>query len=99
MSFRVLGGFSLVMLLISYGFKYIKESSPKIVPFLAPILVISLWLTMIIPYVVIIPSLSIYVDQTKFGSFIYNCILASVMLLIILVGVVSMIFNILMNKF
>lgn len=47
----------------------------------------------------LIPTASIYVDQTNFGTFIYYCILGSVALMIVLVGVISMIFNILMNKF
>lgn len=56
-------------------------------------------MTIVLPYVVVIPTASIYVDQSKFGSFIYQCILASALLLIVLVGIISMIFNILMNKF
>ncbi len=98
-TFRIFGGFCVVMFFIAMGFEYVKDSNKKIIPFVVPILVISLWITVIIPYVIGIPTASIYTDQTEFGLFIYNCILASALLLIILVGIISMIFNILMNKF
>ena len=87
------------MFVIAIGFEYIKDSNKKIIAFITPVLVISLWITVVIPYVIGIPTASIYIDQNKFGLFIYNCILASALLLIVLVGIVSMIFNILMNKF
>jgi hypothetical protein len=99
MSFRLLGGFCIAMGLITYGFKVLKDSNAIILPFLAPIMIISLWIAIIIPYTIVIPTFSIFIDQSFFGNFIYICILGTVLLLIILVGVISMIFNSLMNKF
>lgn len=97
--FRIFGGFCLVMLLIAVSFEYLKKDNKKILPFLGPVLVLSLWMTIVLPYVISIPTASIYVNQTQFGTFIYNCILASTLLLIMLVGMISMIFNMLINKF
>lgn len=98
-TFRIFGGFCLAMFVIAIGFEYIKDSNKKIIPFVAPVLTISLWIAIIIPFVIAIPTASIYVDQTEFGYFVYDCILVSALLLIIMVGIISMIFNILMNKF
>jgi hypothetical protein len=98
-TFRLIGGFCLVMFVISIGFEFIKDGNKKIIPFISPVLIIALWITIIIPYAIGIPTASIYADQTDFGYFVYECILASALLLIVLVGVVSMIFNILIGKF
>ena len=62
-------------------------------------MIITLWLFIIFPYVVMIPFVSIFVDQTRFGSFVYACILASVVLLIVMVGVLSLVFNKLLDKY
>jgi len=98
-TFRFFGAFAIVMMFISYGFMFVKDSNPKISQFLSPVIIIALWSTIIFPYVILIPTLSVYTDQTNFGNFIYYSILGSVVLMIFLVGVISMIFNILMNKF
>lgn len=60
---RILGGFCLVMFFLAIGLEYIKDSNKQILPFLTPILMTSLWLTIILPYVICIPTASIYVDQ------------------------------------
>jgi hypothetical protein len=99
LTFRGCGAFALIMLLISYAFMNIKESNLKVTTFLSTVIITSLWLTIILPFVILIPTMSIYVDQTAFGTFIYDCILGTVVLMIFLVGVISLIFNILMNKF
>lgn len=46
-----------------------------------------------------IPFISLFVDQTSFGNFIYGCILGSVILLILMVGVLTLVFNRLIDKF
>lgn len=46
-----------------------------------------------------IPFISLFVDQTYFGNFIYGCILGSVILLILMVGVLTLVFNRLIDKF
>ncbi len=63
-TFRIFGGFCLAMFFIAISFEYIKDSNKKIITFVAPVLVISLWITIVIPYVIAIPTASIYVDQT-----------------------------------
>jgi hypothetical protein len=63
-TFRIFGGFCFVMFVIAIGFEYVKDSNKKIIPFVAPVLVISLWLTIVIPYVITIPTASIYVNQS-----------------------------------
>ncbi len=97
--FKIIGGFCLAMFVVAIGFEFIKDSNKKILNFVTPVLSIALWVSAVIPYVVGIPTASIYTDQSWFGYFIYNCILASALLIILIVGVVSLIFNILMNKF
>ncbi len=67
--------------------------------FILPIMIIVLWTFIIFPYVVLIPFISIYVDQTKFGTFVYGCILATIVLLILLVGVLTFLFNKLIDKY
>ena len=51
------------------------------------------------PFVVVIPFASILADQTEFGQFIYACIIGTVVLLVLLVGVLTLIFNKLLGKY
>jgi hypothetical protein len=66
---------------------------------MSPIIVIAFWLFIIFPYVVMIPFISIFVDQTRFGVFVYGCILATVVLLVLMVGILTLIFNKLIDKY
>lgn len=59
------------MFVISIGFEFIKDSNKKIIPFISPVLIIALWITIIIPYAIGIPTASIYADQMDFGYFVY----------------------------
>jgi hypothetical protein len=47
----------------------------------------------------IIPFASLYADQNNFGIFIYICIVGTVILLIVLVGVLTLVFNQLIDKY
>lgn len=62
--FRIIGGFCLVMFVVAIAFEYIKDSNKKILNFVTPTLSIALWVTVVIPYVIGIPSASIYIDQS-----------------------------------
>ncbi len=98
-TFKIIGGFNLLMVLISLALDSVKSSAEKIFGFVSSIIVISLWIFIIIPYVELIPFASLYVDQTKFGTYIYGCILGSIVLLIFLVGVLTLVFNKLIDKY
>lgn len=98
-TFKIIGGFNLLMVLISLALDSVKSSAEKIFGFVSSIIVISLWIFIIIPYVELIPFASLYVDQAKFGTYVYGCILGSIVLLIFLVGVLTLVFNKLIDKY
>ena len=52
------------MFVVAIGFEYVKDSNKKIINFVTPVLSIALWVTVMIPYVIGIPTASIYSDQT-----------------------------------
>ena len=58
-----------------------------------------MWIFFILPYAVAIPIGALYIAPNSFGEYIYIVILASTLLLIFLVSFMSLIFNVLMNKF
>ena len=60
---------------------------------------VALWVFIVLPYVVIIPFGSIFADQSNFGIYIYSCILGTVVLLILLVGILTLVFNRLIDKY
>jgi hypothetical protein len=84
---------------IGIGLHIIKGNNKNIINFLSGILVILIWIFLIIPYAIVLPITSIYISSSQFGIFIYSCILATTLLLILLVSIMSIVFNILMNKF
>ena len=96
---KVVGGFSVVMMFVVVAIEVIKVIAAKIFGFVSSIIVCALWIFIIIPYVEIIPFTSLYADQTDFGIFIYICILGSIILLIFLVGVLTLVFNRLIDKY
>lgn len=96
---KIMGGFSLVMVLIDLALQAIKSYGKNIFGFISSIIVAALWIFIIFPYVVMIPFISIFVDQTRFGNFVYGCILATVVLLIFLVGILTLVFNKLIDKY
>ena len=57
------------------------------------------WVVLIIPYAIAVPIVAIYFEDNNFYSFVYVVILITVTLMILLVSAISIIFNILMNKF
>lgn len=67
--------------------------------FLSGVLVISLWIFLYLPYVIILPIASIFISTDYFGEFVSSCILGTALLMIVLVSVLSIVFNMLMNKF
>jgi hypothetical protein len=97
--FKIVGGFNILMILVVIALESIKSVAVQIFGFVSSIIVISLWIFIIIPYVEIIPYVSIYVDQNKFGNFIYACILGSIILLVVLVGILTLVFNRLIDKY
>lgn len=60
---------------------------------------ILIWIFLIIPYAIALPIGSIYISLDVYGEFIYAAILGTTLLIIILVSVLSIVFNTLMNKF
>jgi hypothetical protein len=98
-TFKVMGGFSILMIIILFALDNIRETANKIFGFVSSTIVISLWLFIVLPYVEIIPFVSIFADQTNFGNFIFGCIIGTVILLIFLVGVLTLIFNRFIDKF
>ena len=96
---KIMGGFSLVMILIDLALQAIKSHAKSIFGFISSIIVAVLWIFIIFPYVVMIPFISIFVDQNRFGNFVYGCILATVVLLIFLVGILTLVFNKLIDKY
>ena len=98
-TFKVMGGFSMVMIALSLALEAIRESAQKIFGFTSTIIVICLWIFIILPYVELIPFASLFADQSNFGKFIFGCILGTVILLIFLVGILTLIFNRFIDKF
>jgi hypothetical protein len=98
-TFKVMGGFSILMIIMVFALESIREAANKIFGFISTIIVISLWLFIVLPYVEIIPFASLFADQNNFGKFIFGCILGTVVLLIFLVGILTLIFNRFIDKF
>jgi hypothetical protein len=87
------------MIIMVFALESIREAANKIFGFISTIIVISLWLFIVLPYVEIIPFASLFADQNNFGKFIFGCILGTVVLLIFLVGILTLIFNRFIDKF
>jgi hypothetical protein len=98
-SFRVAGSTSLAIFIAGIGLHIVKIRNKDIINFLSGVLVILLWIFLIIPYAIALPIISAFIDITEYGNFIYICILGTTLLLIILVSAMSIVFNVLMNKF
>ncbi len=98
-SFRVAGSASLAMFIAGIGLHIVKVRNRDIINFLSGVLAILLWVFLIIPYAIALPIASAFIDITSYGNFLYGCILATTLLLIILVSAMSIVFNVLMNKF
>lgn len=96
---KIIGGFSFIMVFIVMAFDALKSFAQNMLYFITPIISILIWIFIVFPYVVLIPFVSIYVDQTKFGTFVYGCILGTVVLLILLVGILTLVFNRLIDKY
>lgn len=99
MSFQVVGGFSIVMIVVLVALEYIKGVAEKIFGFVSSIIVLALWIFIVLPYVEVIPFVSLFASQSEFGNFIYGCIIGSVILLILMVGILTLVFNRLIDKF
>lgn len=97
-SLRVCGGFCAALFLASVGLSVLKNKAVAVAPFVCPVLIMIAWTFFLIPYAIVVPILSIYFEQ-EFFLLVYGVILASVLLLVFLVTSVSVIFNMLMNKF
>jgi hypothetical protein len=67
--------------------------------FLSGALISMIWILLVIPYSIVIPIVSIFIKTEIYGLFIYGCILATTLLLILCVSAISIVFNLLMNKF
>lgn len=97
--FRVAGGFSLVIFVLGIGLHIIKRNNKEIMNFLSGLITGLIWIFLIIPYAIVLPVASIYIEPSQFGVFIYSCILATALFIILLVSAISIVFNTLMNKF
>lgn len=98
-SFRVGGGTSIVIGLVGTALHVVKGNNKDIMNFVSGVLVILIWIFLILPYVMVLPIASIFITDDEKGLFIYGCILGTTLLLILLVSVMSIVFNVLMNKF
>jgi hypothetical protein len=98
-SFRIIGGFSFVMIFIVIALEAVKKVAINIIGFVSSITIVALWVMIIFPYVVLIPFVSIFVDQTAFGTYVYACILTTVVLLVLMVGILTLVFNRLIDKY
>ena len=99
LTFRIAGGFSIAIAGVGVGLHVVKNNNKDIMNFLSGVLIILLWIFLILPYAIALPIATIYIPADQFGEFIYGCILGSTLLLILLVSIMSIVFNILMNKF
>jgi hypothetical protein len=97
--FKIIGGFSTIMIFVVFALESIKSFAKNMFGFISTIIVSAMWIFIVFPYVVLIPFLSIHVDQTKFGTFVYGCILATVVLLVFLVGILTLVLNTLIDKY
>lgn len=95
---RMCGGFCFGLFIFAIAFSIVKDRNQKVVDFLCPVIIVLGWFLLIVPYGIAIPIVSIYYES-EFFLFVYGVILATTVLMIILVSAVSIIFNILMNKF
>ena len=96
---KIIGGFSVAMLFVLAAVEVIKVLAEKIFSFVSPIMICAVWIFIVLPYAELIPFISIFVDQDTFGIFIYACILGSIVLLILLVGILTLVFNRLIDKY
>ena len=96
---RVGGAISLGLFMVGLALLWIKKKNEAIMKFLGGILVILAWVLLVIPYVVGVPIGAVYIAPSRYGEYIYGVILASTVLLVFIVSFMSLIFNLLMNKF
>lgn len=97
--FKIGGGVVLVVAGVAIGLHIVKNNNKDIMNFLSGVLIIIIWIFLFIPYVIALPIISIFIELSKYGEFISGCILGTTLLLIVLVSIMSIVFNILMNKF
>ena len=96
---KVCSVFSLALALMGGALLIIKKKNREIIDFLSGVLVLLLWIFLIMPFAVAIPIGAVYIPTASFGQYVYYIILSSTVLLILLVSVMSLLFNVLMNKF
>lgn len=97
---RLNGIFSIVLACIGFGLYYVKVGSKDIINFISGILIILIWILTIIPYTIVLPTTVLFLDEDSHeGPFIFYCILFTTLLLILIVSILSFVFNVLMNKF
>ena len=96
---RLCGAFSLGLGFVAVAFSVIKHKNPKVSNFLCSVLIMLSWAVLVIPYAIAVPIVAIYFEDNNFYEFVYVVILVTVVLVLLLVSAISIIFNILMNKF
>lgn len=99
LAFRIGGGVSFAIFAIGIGLHVVKRNNKEIMNFVSGILTILIWIFLIIPYAIALPIVSIFVTSDQYGVFVYSCILGTTLLLIVLVSILSIVFNVLMDKF
>ena len=87
------------MIFMMIAIEAIKDWGEQLFGFVSSIIVVALWVFIVLPYVEIIPFASMFADQTRFGIFVYICIIGTVILIIFLVGILTLVFNQLIDKY
>lgn len=88
-----------LVLLLAIGLTYLKTSNESIHKFISPISALLIWFLIILPFVECAPIASVLIDQQYFGDFMYYVISGASVLVILVVSIITLIFNALMNRF
>jgi hypothetical protein len=88
-----------LIMLLAIGLTLLKNSNERIHKFLSPVTILLVWFLIIIPFIELVPIMSVFIDQSLFGNFMYYVISGASLLIILVVSVITLIFNALMNRF
>ena len=88
-----------IIMLLSIGLTLLKNSNEQIHKFLSPVSALLIWFLLVVPFVEMVPIMSVFINQSLFGNFMYYVISGASALVILVVSVITLIFNALMNRF
>lgn len=88
-----------VAMLLSIGLTLLKNANNEIHKFLSPVSALLVWFLLVLPFVEVVPIASVFIPQSSFGDFLYYVISGASALVILVVSVITLIFNALMNRF